>query len=77
MLLTDLHSIEIAGIEVSALRVVHPCDLVSLLGSLRAGPHPIIQISSNRGHLSVKFRALLRSSLEDVSVYAEDRLVGP
>ena len=72
-----LHSVEVAGIEVSALRVVHPRYLVSIFGSLRAGPHPIIEISSNGSHLPVEFRALLNRSFEDVSVDAEDCLMGP
>ena len=73
--LFDLHSIEVSGIEISALRVVHPCALVSVFGSLRAVPHPFIQVSSNRSHLPVKFGTLLGISFEDISVDAEDRLV--
>ena len=73
--LLDLHSVEVSGIEICALRVVHPCALVSIFRSLRAVPHPFIQVSSNRSHLPVKFGTLLGISFEDVSVDAEDRLV--
>jgi hypothetical protein len=75
--LVNLHSVEVAGIEISALRVVHPGALVSVLRSLRAASHPFIQVGSNRRHLTVEFGTLLRCSFENVSVNAEDRLVGP
>jgi hypothetical protein len=73
----NLHSVEVTSIKVSALRVVHPCALVSIFRSLRASSHPVVQIRSNRSHLPVKFGTLLGCSFEDVPVNAEDRLVGP
>jgi hypothetical protein len=73
----NLHSVKVAGIEISALWVVHPCALVPVFGSLGAVSHPFIQVGSNRRHLTVEFGTLLRCSFEDVSVDAEDCVVGP
>lgn len=76
-ILLHLHSIEVPGIEISALGVVHPRGLISIFGSLRAITHPVIEVCSDCRHFPVKLRTLLSCSFEDVSVNAEDRLVGP
>lgn len=70
-----IHAIEISCVEVRALGIVHPGDLVSCLWRLGTGLYPPIEICSDRGHFVVKFGALLRRAVENVSVNAEDCLV--
>lgn len=70
-----LDAVEVAGVEVSAFRVVHPGYLVFFFGGLRAGAEPGVEVVADGCHFLVEFGALFEGSGEDVAVDAEDCFV--
>lgn len=71
----SIHSVEIARIQVCALRIVHPSNFVVFFGSLRIFSHPIIKVGSDRSHLLIKLSMIFDSAVEDIFVDAEHGFV--
>lgn len=71
----SIHPVEIAGIKICALRIIHPGDFVVLLRSLRAFLHPGIKIGSDRSHLLIELSMIFSCAIEDVFVDAEHDFV--
>ena len=72
-----LNAIKVSCVEIRALGVIHPRDLVLLFGSLGIRAQPLIQICANLGHLSIKLRTLLRRLVENVPIDPEHCSVDP
>lgn len=70
-----VHAVEVSCVEVSALGIVHPRNLVPCLWRLGTCLYPLVEISSYCGHLPVKFGTLLGRAIQYILVDAEDCLV--
>lgn len=70
-----VHAVEVSCVEVSALGIVHPRNLVPCLWRLGARLYPLIEIASYRCHLPVKFGTLLGCAIQNILIDAEDCLV--
>lgn len=71
----SLHAVEIACVQICALRIIHPCALAIVFRCLRKCSDPFIEICSDLGHLLIELGSLGRQTPHYILVDTKDSLV--
>ena len=64
----DSQAVEVVGIVVGALWIVHPGNLLSVFGWLRDRLQPVVQVATHADHLLIQLLSLVGRSSQDILI---------